>query len=436
MSLVKQYNFESKYMHFLWYFLFVMIVMQMPFCNVNAFDSIDDQSNGHIFVKSIRRLGDVGYGVTNFCWSADGKQILLDKKNSSQSYDVMILDLEKLTAKCKDVLSPVSEKWDVMRMGEIYSSNSPVWRPDNKYLAFCGELGSNWGYHSNSIAFWEDCELCLADAKLERFWVIKPDYHNDKKCTGITMPFFSPDGKWLVWTAFFNDPYSDYFFGNRRLAVGNIHFYKKEKACLDSVRLLNFPGENDFIEFYGFSPDANLFYFSANLKRNKTSDFPWTGMDIFSLEYQKQGSEPIPLTDSPEVWDRYACVSSGGKKILWSSGKGFLQPMLTNKGVSWRKYLRTELWIMNSDGTDKKCLTEFNNSKSKEYLGGRCFVGRSAFAPNSKKIAVVVYTEGPKFKLESNLYILELETGYLPYRGVVIPTSDVHKVAEKEQKKD
>ena len=77
-------------------------------------------------------------------------------------------------------------------------------------------------------------------------------------------------------------------------------------------------------------------------------------------------------------------------------------------GRLWEKYLSTELWIMNRDGSGKHRLTGFNQRGSKEFTGVRSVVGMSAWHPNGREIAMVLLKEGRNYELESSVLILEL----------------------------
>ena len=75
------------------------------------------------------------------------------------------------------------------------------------------------------------------------------------------------------------------------------------------------------------------------------------------------------------------------------------------------KYLTTELWIMDADGSNKQRLTYFNEPGYPEYMGGkRCVVSDISWSPDGKKIIVLVAYEGTGFAgLKSKIVMVELE---------------------------
>ncbi|MEW6352599.1 MAG: hypothetical protein AB1646_26430, partial [Thermodesulfobacteriota bacterium] len=54
--------------------------------------------------------------------------------------------------------------------------------------------------------------------------------------------------------------------------------------------------------------------------------------------------------------------------------------------------LKTELWIMNADGTNQRQLTHFNIPGFPEYVeGSNCIVGDSTWSPDGKSIVTCVF---------------------------------------------
>ena len=93
---------------------------------------------------------------------------------------------------------------------------------------------------------------------------------------------------------------------------------------------------------------------------------------------------------------------------------GRTMPNLGSGGRLWEKYLSTELWMMNRDGSEKRRLTGFNQRGSKEFTGVRSVVGMSAWHPNGREIAMVLLKEGRNYELESSVLIIELGETFIP----------------------
>jgi Tol biopolymer transport system component len=140
----------------------------------------------------------------------------------------------------------------------------------------------------------------------------------------------------------------------------------------------------------------------------------------------KQGNM-MQLTDSPRVWDRFATYSPDGSKIIWSSSGSFVIRYLGTNGEKWQRYLQTELWIMDANGHRAKQLTFFNTKGSPQYAGNRVFFGDTAFSPDGKYIAAVVYEQAKNFEPESRIILLKL--------GVGIPSQLERPGAKEPEKK-
>ena len=97
------------------------------------------------------------------------------------------------------------------------------------------------------------------------------------------------------------------------------------------------------------------------------------------------------LTESDNDWDEHAHYSPDGKKIAWMSSTGFDIEWGDIKNNGRKKYLITELWLMNSDGSDKQRITYFNEPVYPEYMGGRrVVVSDSSWNPDGNKIVACV----------------------------------------------
>lgn len=71
-----------------------------------------------------------------------------------------------------------------------------------------------------------------------------------------------------------------------------------------------------------------------------------------------------------DEWDEHAHYSPSGNKIVWMSSNGYGM----SKARKWWNELKTDYWIMNADGSDKKQLTFFNANlgNSKRIICSDC----------------------------------------------------------------
>ena len=93
------------------------------------------------------------------------------------------------------------------------------------------------------------------------------------------------------------------------------------------------------------------------------------------------------------------------------SSTGFDIDFISIEGHEWKKYIETELWIMDADGSGKQRLTYFNEPGYPEYMdGNRCVISDISWGPEGNKIIALVAYEGEGFTvLKSKIVTIDLE---------------------------
>jgi dipeptidyl aminopeptidase/acylaminoacyl peptidase len=211
----------------------------------------------------------------------------------------------------------------------------------------------------------------------------------------------------LVWAGNTGRYGNDFTWGERALYVADFRFEGGVPQLLNTKTLQ--PGQRkDFYESHGFAPDGNSVLFSANLGKEQ----PIYGMDICLMDV-RTGTITM-LTDTPTVWDEFASVSPDGKKVTWMTNAGQDVHFRAFGTTDWQRYLKSELWLMNADGSDPKQLTFFNSPGFPEHTGRRCFVGHNCWSNDGRNIAVCVHFETGSWQLEPKVLLLELGVGPAP----------------------
>ncbi len=126
-----------------------------------------------------------------------------------------------------------------------------------------------------------------------------------------------------------------------------------------------------FFETHGFSADDSKILFSA------TPDGYYSNLDIYS--YDLITKELKQLTGPDSEWDEHAQYSPDGKKIVWMSSKGIPQKIQQYK-------VKTDYWIMDSNGENKKRITFFNDPQDKSYIEGGVAAADNAWTTDGKRI--------------------------------------------------
>ncbi|MBN1572356.1 MAG: hypothetical protein JW984_04075 [Deltaproteobacteria bacterium] len=239
---------------------------------------------------------------------------------------------------------------------------------------------------------------------------------NLKRSRGVIHPQFSHDGKKLLWTESLGRGYGKggKEWGEWALKIGEIGF-EDGKVVIKNVTTLTPGNFRSFYESHGFSPDDSRVLFSGNLIPKQ----PLNGLDIYELELD--GNILRRLTPTAEDWDEHAHYSPGGDLIVWMSGEGLDVEFDSVSGHTWRRYVKTELWAMNPDGSGRRPITFFNESESNDSRWfrenvcdtERVVVSDSSFSPDGERLAATIAYEGPNMggsgSIRSVLAVIYLE---------------------------
>lgn len=129
-------------------------------------------------------------------------------------------------------------------------------------------------------------------------------------------------------------------------------------------------------ETHCFTPDDKKIIFSANPERGQHEHHcDICIMDLGTGQWDN-------LTNSPNDWDEHAQLSPDGKTIVWMSST----PHGMSTAPEWRKVLRTEYWLMDLDGSNKRRLTFFNESGAPEHNGDRVVCSDSSWSPKGDRL--------------------------------------------------
>jgi Tol biopolymer transport system component len=348
-----------------------------------------------IYVHGIAELSKRIVGIDSVDWSGQNNRLLVDRPSTSRYFSVFTMTPEGFR----------SQNMLLNKPGNVgRHSGSASWHPSGDYFVFTSQLeGIHDFSHSIPRVGWHS-DIWLANREGTSFWQLTNNSSRRTAPKGATNPRFSPDGKKLFWSG--NNgkiSRSGSPWKQKALYMADFAFEGKEPK-LTNIREFQ-PGENqDFYEAYGFSPDGKNILFAGNV----ISGNPWYDLDICTMDNQSRFSN---LTDTPRVWDRFATYSPDGSKIIWSSSSGIEIRYLGTNGEKWQRYLQTELWLMDSKGRRAKPLTSFNSKGTDQYVDNRVFFGNTAFSPDGKYVAAVLYEQAKNFEPESRIILLKLGLG-------------------------
>jgi len=109
-------------------------------------------------------------------------------------------------------------------------------------------------------------------------------------------------------------------------------------------------------------------------------------MDIYTLNIYD--STLTRLTNDSQTWDEHAHFTHDEKHLIWMSSKNY--QFDSNRA---EETLKTDFWIMKSDGSNKQQLTFFNDPDHQHHQifpGRRMICGDASFSPTGDSILINV----------------------------------------------
>jgi Tol biopolymer transport system component len=214
--------------------------------------------------------------------------------------------------------------------------------------------------------------LWLMTADGSRFWQlthVQPRH-------GALHPHFSHDGKKVVWSEIISPKLGQIGQWAIKLADFSI---RDGQPHLENIQTLR-PNDLQLYEMHGFSPDGRKILFSGVPQGGHYYD-----MEIYLMELGFR--DAVRLTDNNE-WDEHAHFTPDGNRIVWSSSRYIPQAKGNTLQHTLQSPPRLDLWIMNTDGSDKQRLTGFNNPRASEYISvsGGVGVADLDWSPDGKRI--------------------------------------------------
>ena len=190
-------------------------------------------------------------------------------------------------------------------------------------------------------------------------------------------PQFSHDGRKLLWAERISAEGS---WGRWALQTAD---FKGDGGDVRATNVQRFrPGaQQRMYESHGFSPDGEEVLFSGNLERGQDE----THGDITCTT----GTNRLKnLTNSPDEWDEHAHFSPDGRTIVWMTSKGLPETKKAAAGA-----IRTDYWMMDPDGSNKRRLTYFNTPGHPESVSSGAVAADFAWSPDGNRLAAYIITD-------------------------------------------
>lgn len=222
---------------------------------------------------------------------------------------------------------------------------NPAWHPSGQYVVVQVEMKTHWlswlKTQPNTTellqnGLWNDLYLVSADGSS---WQ-KLTSTTSSVTDGVLAPVFSPDGSQLMWSKIIAPASKSNPFGVWKLMIGDFSL-SGGVASLINVRDIT-PAGARFIESHGFATDSRSVIFTSDIGVTSTWEKHIWSMDLAAGTLRN-------LTPNGH-WNEHAYYSPNGSKIAFMSSLPFL----------W-SFLKTEVILMNPDGTGVQRLTHFNS---------------------------------------------------------------------------
>jgi hypothetical protein len=288
------------------------------------------------------------------------------------------------------------------------------WDPSGRFLAFSAENDDVRTRKGDRLAEPEvglNTNLWVISADGAKAWRLtdyQTDYANPR---GAVFPHFSPDGKRLGWSG----PVEHSSTGPGRewgeWAVYLADFdVQAGVPTIKNIRTVQPGDQHGYYQLDDWSADGRRILLTANPSLGQ----PVTGLDVCELDLVSGSFRN--LTHTPRDWDQFAHYSPDGRHVVWASSRGLAVRFHSVEGVNWRRDIRTELWMMNRDGTGARRLTFFNEAGWRDYAWfrsqvadtGGVYVADNAFLSDASHVAAVLAHETPQGLFGGVLAVLDL----------------------------
>ena len=331
-------------------------------------------------------------------WSPAGDKIVFDRQNADGYFDLDVMTPDGTIVSSVTAGNPL--------INQRHNGN-PAWHPAGKYIIFLSEEERHYGAANKwpgNPGIGVFCNLWATDEGAKRFWKLtdipmKQEKEDRIPAMGALNPHFSRDGSRLMWTERYGEGGK---WGAWRVKVADFREDDQGPRLENEAVLFQpGPGMGLYVTALDFSPDDSTVLLAGNLD----------GQDEFGMDqylFDPRTGELANLQNSPEVWEEDASWSPDGQRIVYMTNLG--SPLdFDDPDWYWQPHTG-EYWAMNSDGSDKRRLTYFNQPGYPEYVGRPAIVAASSFDPEGKRLVGILgvdYGSGEKADFKLKLVLIE-----------------------------
>jgi hypothetical protein len=355
--------------------------------------SAQPRGSGACRVASLERVGDIGAGLE---WHpTDLNKIAIARPDSAGNSQVYIIrpdgsEIRCLTCNQTNGGPPVNVHKGV-----------PHWDSTGKYIFMQVEQALHSGGRAMALpgsGRWNDVWVTTTEG--DRWWQLTDESSN--KESGTLFPVPSYDGTKLAWAERFAGPRHPFMaledlkkghppldiWGRWRLAVADID-WSGGHIRLRNIRRFT-PGNGDFYEMQEWTKDNKGLLFSSSIGNSS----PYS-LDVW--RYDLDSGKITPILNNKGQWQEHVSLSPSGLKIAYMSTE-----CCRSWSVDDLRTLAAELYIMNTDGSDRVKLTDFNDRE------GQSVVAKAVWSPDGRRIALarILIAKATAEKRPADLWLL------------------------------
>jgi Tol biopolymer transport system component len=316
-------------------------------------------------------------------WLPQTDTIAFDSQNSSGFTDAYTMKSDGSQNVCVTCsISNLSEH-----------KGNPLWHPSGKFLLFqatdtslsrvarsreqyirATSPGSGW--HNNLWAITPDGK---------HYWQLTHVGENQ----GLIHAHFDGSGKNITWAQLERQGRRDIRWS---IAVGRFAVREGNPEITDVRRYQ--PDHLSFYETNDFSNDGTKILFMGKLPGARPGSIA-SGIYAFDIN---TGQSAVLVDPSEGTWNEHGHYTPDGRYVVWMSSRGD-RDQQDYSGDSYTESfgtLKTDYWVMNSDGSDKQRLTFFNDSKSSMHIPGHVIASDLSFNPLKRYQMVSYVGDNPR----------------------------------------
>ena len=339
----------------------------------------------------------VRFGMTEIAegglldWSADGSSIYYDHLEADGDFDVWRMNADGRGQICVTCDHPQLPNRD---------QGNPVLHPGGRYLVFQAEQAS----HEAIGPFFTEPGI----GRFNDLWALDLQTSQAFQLTsvassgwaGTLQPQFNGDGSKLLWSQLEGQGTG----GLNDWALMVADFDSSPTVGLSNIATYN-PGPSPgWLLVHGWGPDDNWIYFTCTPLPGMTDSYMDTCRMDFDSPTQVTRLNFTSGTDGEAAeWEDHSQLSPAGDVYAYISS----EPYSVSPDAATALFtVKTDLWLMNADGSGPQRITYFNEPGHPDYLGVRAIASEMRWSPDGTRVALRLQT--PTLAVRNHIYVVEL----------------------------